>query len=186
MKAIAIPEGQKVADLQGNYTQADLIRLTNASIDHLQALLQGLPDAAVTFTPIDPAASDPYAKTGEGEIAWNLGHLIAHVTASAEEGAAISAEMARGIQREGRSRYETPWESITSIAQCLQRLEESRRIRLAYLNAWPDQPHLELLVETRWAGSMNAIGRALAGLTHETGHYAQIEDAIRQFRRAQG
>ena len=52
------------------------------------------------------------------------------------------ADLARGVAFHGRSRSEVPWETVTTIAQCRARLEESRRMRLASLDMWPDQPYL--------------------------------------------
>lgn len=45
-------------------------------------------------------------------LAWNLGHVIVHTMASAEESAALAAELARGVEYHGRSRYEVPWETV--------------------------------------------------------------------------
>ena len=73
--------------------------------------------------------------------------MIAHVTASSEEGAAFSSLTARGIPASERPRYETPWRDITTVEQVIQRLEESRRMRHAYLDTWPDNPHLDVYRE---------------------------------------
>ena len=108
-----------------------------------------------------------------------------HVTASSEEGAAFSSLLARGLEGTERPRYETPWREVTTQAQCVQRLEESRRMRLAFLDTWPDNPHLDTLrqlpprLEER-VGKLNAKGSLIFGLSHEIGHYAQIEEAKRQ------
>jgi len=61
---------------------------------------------------------------------------------------------------------------VTTKAECVQRLEESRRIRLAYLDTWPDQPHLDVQreVSERFLekfGPMNAVSSFLSGLKHE-------------------
>ncbi|MCA9956850.1 MAG: DinB family protein, partial [Anaerolineales bacterium] len=151
-------------------------------------LLASCTDADVVFTPVDPNAHDPYAaeKSDEG-IAWNLGHLIVHVTASSEESAALAAEMARGVERDGRSRSEIPWETVTTITQCQHRLEESRRMRLSSLEMWPDVPYLDNKV-TPWAaiGEIDAYGRFVLGLSHDQGHLPQIEDVIAQAKAARG
>lgn len=167
------------------YSLDDLRVATNESIDALLSLLADLTDADVTFDPIDPNANDPYAVKGEEEIGWSIAHLIAHVTSSSEEGAAFSSMLARGYPLKERPRYETPWRDIITRAQCMQRLEESRRMRLAYLNTWPDEPFLDVFrpmserFEARF-GRMNAVGAFLFGLSHEVGHYDQIRDVRKQ------
>ena len=135
----------------------------------------------MTFDPTDENANDPYAKEGEETIGWSLAHLIAHVTASSEEGAAFSSLLARGVEASERPRYETEWKEITTVVQCVQRLEESRRMRNAYLDTWPDVPHLDVYragMSERfeaWTGKMNAIGSFLLGLGHEVGHMEQMQ-----------
>ena len=163
----------------------DLRRLSDESIDFLLSQLDGLADADVVFDPEDPDADDPFAVEGEEEIGWNFGHLIAHVTASSEEGAALSSLLARGVPASERPRYETPWRDIKTVAQVRQRLEESRRMRNAYLETWPDAPLLDVcrVVSERFTarfGEMNAPAAFLFGLSHEVGHYEQIEEVKRQ------
>jgi hypothetical protein len=128
----------------------DLRRLTDEMVDTMLALIGGCCDADVVFVPDDPEAEDTYASDpDETFLPWTLGHVIVHTTASSEESAFLAAELARGVpQREGRSRYEVPWQSMTTIEQCRQRLEESRRMRLASLDLWPAPPHLENLFTT--------------------------------------
>ena len=170
--------GQLVADL----TVDDLRDLTNEMIDYQLALIADCDDADVTFMPIDPAAEDKYAADeAETHVAWTLGHVIVHVTASSEEKAFLAAEQARGIDREGRSRYETHWTTVTTIAAVRERLEESRRMRLASLDMWPDAPHLELTMNYRWLrGPMNAVARFCMGLFHDDDHLGQIAAVVRQ------
>lgn len=179
----AVRRGEKtMADLAAGLTIADLRDLTNEMVDHQLAQIADCIDADVVFTPVDPDANDPYAADeADRNISWNLGHLIVHVTASSEEGAFIAAEMARGILREGRSRSEIPWESVTTIAQCRHRLEESRRMRLAMLDVWPDAPYLDVTVPARGATPpLNAVGRFLRGLSHDASHLDQIDEVVRQ------
>lgn len=176
---------KKLIDIAAQYTVDDLRAATNESIDRLRSYLEGLTDADITFPPVDPQADDPYAKPGEEKIGWGIGHLIVHVTASSEETAAIASILARGIPFEGRLRYETPWETVTTVAQCVQRLEESRRMRLASLDMWPNQPFLDVMrtLSPRFVerfGEMNATATFLFGLQHEVGHYAQFEDVRQQ------
>ena len=176
------------AELVADLTVADLRDLTNEIIDYQLGLIADCTDADVVFDPVDPDANDPYAADdSEKEIAWNLGHLIVHVTASSEESAALAAELARGVEREGRSRSEIPWETVKTVAQCRQRLEESRRMRLASLDMWPDEPYLNNKV-TPWAaiGEIDAYGRFVLGLGHDQGHLAQIEDVIAQAKAVRG
>lgn len=160
----------------------DLRDLTNEMIDYQLALIADCEDADVVFVPDDPQAEDRYAANPEEvNLAWTLGHVIVHVTASSEEKAFLAAELARGIDREGRSRYETPWETVTTIAQVRDRLEESRRMRLASLDMWPDTPDLSLTVNYRWLrGPMNAVARFCMGLLHDDDHLEQIADIVRQ------
>jgi hypothetical protein len=173
-------------DLMSGLTVSDLHDLTNEMIDYQLALIADCTDDDVTFVPQDPAAEDKYA-TDESEtaLAWTLGHVIVHVTASSEEKAFLAAEQARGIDREGRSRYETPWQTVTTIAQLRQRLEESRRMRLATLDVWPDEPDLDLTIIYRWLrGSMNAVARFAMGLFHDDDHLEQIAEIVRQAQAA--
>lgn len=175
----------KVLEFAKDYTLDDLRAMTNESIDTLLSFIHGLNDADVTFDPIDPEADDPYAIEGEEKIGWSLAHLIVHVTASSEEGAAFSSLLARGIAAAERPRYETAWRDITTHAQCVQRLEESRRMRLAYLDTWPDVPFLDVyrVLSERFIerfGPMNAPAAYLFGLSHEVGHYEQFRDVRQQ------
>lgn len=164
---------------------AELRALNEESVDYLLQLIDGLTDADIAFDPDDPAADDPFAVEGEEGIGWNLGHLIAHVTASSEEGAALGSLLARGIPAAERPRYETPWRDITTVGQVRQRLAESRRMRNAYLETWPDAPLLHVVRDiserfTARFGEMNAPAAILFALSHEVGHYAQIEEVKRQ------
>jgi hypothetical protein len=170
------------AKLVAGLTPGDLRDLTNQMIDRQLALIAGCSDAAVVFIPDDPAADDPFAATPEEtKLFWTLGHVIVHVTATSEETAFIAAEMARGVVREGRSRYETPWETVTTIAQCRERLAESRRLRLATLDVWPNPPHLDVTIPyRRLPEPVNAVGRFVMGLVHDVDHLGQIESIVGQ------
>lgn len=164
---------------------------TTASIDTILDIIGNADDEQITHIPYDPYANDPFAPPEEQYMGWSLAHLIVHVTASSEEWAAVSSILARGIPytREPRLRYETNWKLITTREQALQRLEESRRIRLAYLDAWPDEPHLDILRDmserfTEKYGQLNATAAFLFGLKHESGHLDQFRDAACQARQA--
>ncbi|MFQ5342776.1 MAG: DinB family protein [Anaerolineae bacterium] len=171
-----------LGELVAGLTAADLRELTNGMIDTMLDLIADCGDEDVTFVPVDPDANDTYA-TDEAEknIAWALGHVIVHTTASAEESAAIAAELARGVEYHGRSRSEVPWQTVTTIQQCRQRLEESRRMRLASLDMWPAHPHLDNTYEPwKAVGEINAVGRFVLGLFHDDSHLEQIADIVRQ------
>jgi hypothetical protein len=169
-------------ELTAGLTPADLRALTNEMIDTMQALIRDCTDQDVTFVPEDPDAFDAYAGSGAAvSMAWTLGHVIVHATASAEEAAFLAAELARGVGLHGRSRYETPWEGVTTIAECRERLEESRRMRLATLDVWPDAPHLEVTYQVAPdRPRFNAIQRFVAGLRHDFDHLGQIAEIARQ------
>ncbi|MBX3013122.1 MAG: DinB family protein [Caldilineaceae bacterium] len=174
---------KKLSELAETVGLEELQETTNAQIDEMVVLIRNLSDSEVCFVAADPEA--------EGGIGWNVGHLIAHVTASSEENAAVSSILARGIDYpfEPRLRSEVDWQTLTTTALCLQRLEESRRIRLAYLNAWPDQPRLDRYralpdAFAAMVGPLNAVGSGLLGLVHEVGQFAQLRDIIAQARQA--
>jgi hypothetical protein len=174
-----------------HFSVQDLGRATNDSIDLLLNIIKDMNDADIVFAPFDPEANDPYAKPGEEHIGWGIGHLIAHVTATCEEWAAYSSLLARGIPypAEPRLRYETPWRDVDTKAKAVQRLEESRRIRLGYLATWPDKPNLEVKRELsprfiERVGEMNAPAAFLFGLKHEVGHYDQFREVARQIDEA--
>jgi len=174
---------QTIADVAASLTKTNLYQLTDEMINTMQAIIADAIDADVSFEPQDPNANDPFSKPGEGALPWSLGHVIVHTTASAEEAATLALTLARGLSVEGRSRYETPWQSITTVAQVRQRLEESRRMRKALLDAWPDEPHLEVTYTlSQRLGTINAIGRFVTGLFHDTAHLEQLKEIMRQGR----
>jgi len=175
-------------ELTANLTIDDLRNLTNHMIDTLLALIADCVDADVTFVPTDPAAFDRFAATPEEvKLSWTLGHVIVHATASAEESEFLAAELARGVEFHGRSRYEVPWMAVTTIEQCCHRLEESRHMQLATLNVWPEQPHLDLTYTMPYPGAqpMNAVGRFVMGLFHADSHLSQIKEIVQQAKAAQ-
>lgn len=182
---IDFPEGVKLTELQEQYTLDDLARITNEMIDAMLDMVRGVPDFFVTFPPDDPLAHDPWAATAEElHIPWTLAHVIVHITASSEERAAQGSMLARGTQIKGRNRYEVPWQSVTTIAQLTRRLEESRRMRLAFLDTWPDDPFLDNTYDQRSYvesyGPLNAIGMTLLGLKHDADHLSQIAEIVSQ------
>ena len=175
----------KLQDFAKQFTCADLRRVSDESLDLIRSFIAGLSDVQVTLDPVDPEAHDSFAIEGEENIGWSLAHLVAHVTASSEEGAAYSSLLARGVPAEERPRYETPWRDLRTVDQCLQRIEESRRIRNAYLETWPNKPLLQVnrVIPDRYRerfGDMNASAAFLFGLMHEVGHYDQFRDVHAQ------
>lgn len=176
-----------MADLASGYSRADLRRVGDELVDEALGVVRGLDDADVVFVPVDPDADDPGAEGAEAAMPWTLGHVVVHATAGSEEGAAAALTLARGAPLEGRPRYETPWEGVTTIGQVVQRLEESRRMRRAMLDAWPDEPHLDNTATLiPQLGPLNATGRFLLGLMHEEGHLPQLAEIARQARAARG
>jgi hypothetical protein len=175
---------QTLAQLTAGLTVADLRQLTNEMVDTILGIIAESTDADVTADILDPQANDTFATNpDEVGISWTLGHVIVHTTASSEESAALAVELARGVEFHGRSRSEVPWETVTTIAQCRARLEESRRMRLASLDMWPDQPYLENTYEPyAGRGSYNAITRFVGGLSHDDSHLGQIERLAREAR----
>lgn len=186
---------KSISALAIRLTPDDLRRETNQMIDAMCDLIADCVDADVVFVPDDPEAYDSAAATDEEVyLSWTLGHVIVHVTASAEESAYLAAELARGVRyRRLRSRYEVPWQTVTTIQQCRHRLEESRRMRLASLDMWPDEPFLDNTYELKVGGppevtdghpQANAIVRFLLGLLHDDSHLDQIAGIVRQAKRA--
>lgn len=167
-------------------SKEDLVNQTNQQTEKMLEIITGCTDADVTFQPVDPDAHDPYAESeNEDNLAWTLGHVIVHLTASSEESAFLAAELARGVELEARrSRFEVPWQEITKIEECRQRLEESRRMLLASLDIWPDDPALENSYQPRKGFSVTPIIRFLLGQSHADSHLAQIAEIVRQAKEA--
>ena len=175
-------------DLAEGLTRQDLARLTNEMCDLFLEAIADAGDQDVTFVPEDPAANDTFAATAEEvNMPWTLGHVIVHWTASSEESAALALTLARGLDVTGRSRYEVPWTQVSSAGFLRHRIEESRRMQLAMLDAWPDQPHLDKTYSHReGAPSMNAVSRFLGGLSHADAHRDQVRDILTQARASRG
>jgi hypothetical protein len=169
-------------ELSAGLTTDDLRRLTNEMVDAMLGYIADATDADVTADILDPEANDTFAANdADVKLSWTLGHVIVHTTASAEESAALAADLARGVQFHGRSRSEMPWEAVTTVAQCRARLEESRRMRLASLDMWPDRPHLDNTYEPfAGRGAYNAVARFISGLSHDDSHLAQIQRLVHE------
>ena len=166
-------------------TKEDLRRELNELYDEVLRLIANCNDLDVTFEPVDEKANDPYAVKGEQTIAWTLGHVIVHLTASMEEAAAIASELARGVKYHGRSRSEIPWREATTIEFCRRRLEESRHMCLASLEMWPDIPHMENTYSpAEGAVPHTAVSRFASGLRHASDHLGQIAAIVSQAKEA--
>ncbi len=159
---------EQVAHVQ----HGDLPGLTAELYDRLDTLIAGLTDAQVVFVAEDPAQDE--------EPGWNMVHVILHITASAEEGMALGSSLARNVEFTGRSRFEPDWETITTAEQVTQRLAESRRMALAFLETWPDDPYLDNTYEHNFFGPMNAMSHAVLGLWHGAHQIPQAEEIARQ------
>jgi hypothetical protein len=171
------------SDLARDLTKTDLRNLTNEMIDTMLSIISDATDEDVVFVPQDPNADDPFGIPEEKDLVWTLGHVAVHTTASSEESAALALTLARGLVPEGRSRYEVPWRTVQTIDQVRRRFEESRRMRLAMLDAWPDEPHLDVTyAPSPRFGSYNAISRFIMGLYHDDDHLGQLREIIRQVR----
>lgn len=176
-KEMTLPE------LTKTLTVETLRQLTHEMVDRQLALIAACTDADVVFVPVDPQADDPYAVSeDEKNISWTLGHLIVHATASSEEAAFLAAELARGVPYEPRrSRSEIHWTDITTLEQCRARLQESRRMRLACLDIWPDKPSMDNTYTSKRSGwVINPVTQFVFGLSHDDAHLAQIEEVVRQ------
>ncbi len=182
---------QQLSEYAAQFSVDDLRQASEDSVAWLTEIVQGLADAEIGFAPQDPEADDPFAAGDEQEIGWGMGHLVAHVTASCEEWAGYSSLLARSVPypAEPRLRHETPWREIDTTAKALQRLQESLRLRLGYLDAWPDEPNLQLKRELSprfiaHFGEFNATTCFLFGLQHEVDHYEQFEEVREQIEAA--
>ena len=174
-----------------DFSVEDLRTATNEMIDTMLEIIKDCDNADVTFQPEDPIANDTFASNHEEiNLPWTLGHLVVHTTASSEESAFLAAELARGVEpRPGRSRSEVYWETVKTIEQARHRLEESRRMRLASLDMWPDAPYREnfQVISGGYlevAGKMNALSRFVMGLMHDDSHLEQMRDVVRQAQTA--
>lgn len=179
-------DGSKsLAEITQGLTRADLRAATDEMIDTMLAIIADAVDADVVFVPVDPEANDTFGKPEDKDLAWTLGHVVVHTTASSEEAAAQAATLARGVSVDGRSRYEVPWETVHTVAQLRQRFEESRRIRHAFLDAWPDEPHLDVTyIYIPRLGPLDAVKRFVLGLMHDDSHLGQLREIMRQAREA--
>jgi hypothetical protein len=167
-----------LSDLAERYSNADLCSALNNYVDYTRQMISGVSDEQAQHIPHDPNADDPYAASeAERHAGWSLIHIIMHVTASAEEAAAFSSILARGIPIGGRLRHETDWREVLTCAEVIERLEECQRICLGYLATWPDVPDLtttRIMPEGMTWMKPNAPTQFLAGLLHWQAHIPQM------------
>ena len=175
---------RSLQDLAEGLTREDLAKLTQEMCARELALIADAEDEDVTFVPDDPEANDTFASQAEDVgLSWTLGHVVVHATASSEESAALALVLARGLPVEGRSRYEVPWQEATTVEFLRHRVQESLRMRLSMLAAWPDQPNLDnFYAPYEGRPPMNAMGRFLGGLAHDDSHLEQIHKIMVQAR----
>jgi len=180
-----VQKGEKTSqELAAKLTREDFASLTEEMCDLQLEAIRDAVDADVDFVPDDPDAKDTFAARPEDVgLSWTLGHVVVHTTASSEESAALALTLARGLPVDGRSRYEVSWESVRTAAFIRGRIEESRRMRLAMLAAWPDQPHLDNFYSPyEGRPPMNALGRFLSGLSHDASHLEQMRKIMVEAR----
>ncbi len=173
----AVLAGQmSYADIVSTIGHADLYTMTDELFNELEAILDKTSDSAILFVPRDIAATD------QSEQGWTVSHIVAHLTATLEESAAVAAMFARGVKFEARLRYETPWENLYTQQMVLARLRESHRICCAFLDAWPDEPHLDITVTMipRF-GPMDAVGMYILGFAHGQRHLDQVRETVHQY-----
>jgi hypothetical protein len=173
---------KSLQDLATGLSRDDLGRLTREMVAAQLSTIEDATDEDVVMVPDDPDANDTYAADPEDVgLSWTLGHVVVHTTASSEESAALALVLARGLPVLGRSRYEVPWEEARSVEFIRNRLDESLRMRLALLAAWPDEPHLDnFYAPYEGRPPMNAIGRFIGGLAHDDPHLEQMRKIMVQ------
>jgi len=198
MRARVLEGKTSYADVVRQVRPADLRMKTEQFFDTVQSILASATDVAIQLVPRDPHVSEepetameilaakegkwnPKTTPEEGKLGWTISKVVAHVTAILEDGMACAAMLARGVRLEQRLMYEVPSESMITAEQVRVRVRESRRICLALLDAWPDQPHLETtVIRIPEIGPLNAVGIAMSGLFHGPMHLDQMREILRQ------
>ncbi|HUN23905.1 MAG TPA: DinB family protein [Anaerolineales bacterium] len=174
----------RFADLVADLTFADVRRETIEMYDCVAEIIAPATDRFVTFQPTDPQAWDEGAASEEEKrMAWTLAHVVVHLTASNEEAAFLAAELARGVERAGRSRIETHWMAVTTAEQLHARFAESRRMVLACLDLWPDTPNFNTTADFH-GRPVNCVYRHMLGLKHNFDHLEQLREIMRQVKHA--
>jgi len=195
----ALYEGRiTFAELVKDVKQSDVHLLTDEFFSTIQSIVAAVTDADVVFFPQDPQTQE------ENGLGWPLSHVLVHITATLEETAALAAMLARGVAVgdlphyetlwkskgglswyqtyvEGYLRYETPWESIQTAAQFHAHLKEGQRMCNAFLDAWPDVPHLDVtFTRIPLFGSLNAPAHVMTGIFHAHMHLDQLRTTLQQ------
>jgi len=170
-----------IQDAADRLTVNDLRQATEFSVNTMLACIAACTDADVSFVALDSGATEG-VRNAEGEVlGWTLSHVLVHTTATAEAGAFAALDLARGVSLRVISRYETPWKTLLTIEQCQQRLNESQRMRLASLAAWPDHPNLaNRYTPFPGAGHLNAKGIFVLGLEHDDTHQHHLAAIVHQ------
>ena len=171
-------------DLAAGLSHSDLGRLPQEMCQAQLSAFEDARDEDVVMVPDDPEANDTFAAQAEDVgLSWTLGHVVVHTTASSEESAALALTLARGLPIVGRSRYEVPWQQARTVAFIRHRIDESLRMRLAMLAAWPDGPDLDnFYAPYEGRPPMNALGRFIGGLAHDDSHLAQMRKIMDEAR----
>jgi hypothetical protein len=180
-----VHRGEKTSqELASELTRDELASLTEEMCSLQLEAIRDAQDEDVDFVPDDPDAKDTFAARPEDVgLSWTLGHVVVHATASSEEAAALALTLARGLDVNGRSRYEVGWEGVRTASYIRERIEESCRMRLAMLAAWPDKPHLDNFYSPyEGRPPINALGRFLSGLSHDASHLEQMRKIMVQAR----
>lgn len=195
----ALYEGRMTfAELVKDVNYSDVRLHLNELFSSIQSIVDDVTDADVTFLPQDPETQE------ENGLGWPLSHVLVHTTATLEETAALAAMLARGVAVgellryetlweskgglswyqtyvEGCLRYETPWESIQTATQFHAHLKEGQRMCNAFLDAWPDVPHLDVtFTRVPLFGSVNAIAHFMTGIFHAQMHLDQLRTTLQQ------
>ena len=170
--------------LAAGLSREDLARLSEEMCDLQLDAIAAAGDHDFTFVPADPEANDTFAARPEDVgLSWTLGHVVVHTTASAEESAALALTLARGLPVMDRCRYEVAWQEVRTAAYSRARIEDSRRMRLAMLAAWPQEPHLDNFYQpSEGRPPANALGRFVSGLAHDDSHLEQMRKIMLEAR----
>ncbi|HEY7415255.1 MAG TPA: DinB family protein [Ktedonobacteraceae bacterium] len=176
--------GSGIQDFANTLTLDDLKQATELTVNTMLGHIASCVDADVSFVALDPEATEGLKNTDGEVLGWTLSHVIAHTTALGEASAFTALELARGISLRELSLYETPWTELTTIEHCRQRLNESLRMRLASLTAWPDRPNLtNRYTPFPGSGELNAKGIFLLGLEHDNNHQNHLAKIVQQLHK---
>src|SRR5262245_6148506 len=104
--------------------------------------LQGISGTLRTHEPQQIKLSDLASQYSNADLSVALNDYVDFTikvidSVSDEEVAAFSSILARGIAIGGRLWHERDWQQVRTRADTIVRLEECRRMCLAYLATWP-------------------------------------------------